>query len=38
MMRKHNYMLYLSARIAIDIKPNLVGIILNEILKSGHLK
>lgn len=29
MFRKHNYMLYLAARIAIDLKPSLVGIILN---------
>ena len=29
MIRKHNYMLYLAARIAIDVKPNLAGIILN---------
>lgn len=29
MIRKHNYMLYLSARLAIDLKPSLVGILLN---------
>lgn len=38
MIRKHNYMLYLSARLAIDLKPSLVGILLNEILSSGHVK
>ena len=38
MIRKHNYMLFLASRIAIDVRPNLVGILLGEILGSGHVK